>query len=218
MKASVAKGKGRAGGAAAACAPEGQTSVAGIFKPAETWRPLLAKFVVMNFQPLSLVENKEFRDVITALNPKATIPSRKSLYSDLFAVKLEHEEVIGQILRGQYVGVTVDSWTSCAHETYVSLTLQLINESFEMVNLPLDCVKSLGSSTGNDYEMKIRDLLDRRGLSTSQVAALVTDCEPAMCKAGRALPFAHIGCTAHRIESTTGIMFNQPGKNLLSEI
>lgn len=100
------------------------------------------------------------------------------------------------------------------HDTYLSLTVSLITSAWKLITLSVDCSKSTGTTTGEALAAGITAAIAKHNLG-GRVTAITTDCEPSMVKMGRILEekgvCAHVGCCNHRLESTTGIVFNGPG-------
>lgn len=116
------------------------------------------------------------------------------------------------MLDQEFVAITTDGWTSRKTESYMSLTVAYIDSEWELHHLSLDCGKHTGTTTGEDLAKLIAGMIESHDL-TGRVTACVTDCEPSMVKAGRLLEvggstISHVGCTNHRMESTTSSVFN----------
>jgi hypothetical protein len=196
------KGGAESSAQAKAGGEKGQTKMSQHYKAAPpAWETPLCKFLVMTHQPLCLIENEYFRDFLNSYNKSQRLTNRRGLKEKLRNIADEHSVIIKEILEDEHVAITVDSWTSCGGDTYLSLTLQLITEDWDMLILPIDIKKSYGGNSGEELSRKVQDLVAKRGLSDSQVVTLGTDCEPAMCKAGRESPYKHYGCAAHRTAS-----------------
>ena len=78
---------------------------------------------------LQTVENRWFRDMVGALNPKAQMPDRRSLLSTMKNIKAGVLKGIRDILQGEHVCITTDGWTSVSNDTYMSLTVSFINKA-----------------------------------------------------------------------------------------
>ncbi|CAN0341489.1 unnamed protein product, partial [Phaeothamnion confervicola] len=114
------------------------------------------------------------------------------------------------MLRGLPESITVDSWTSPANQTYFSLTRHAISDNWELLSLAADCVKHEGHTRATDLaEHIVNNLVGKYSID---VVSLVSDCEPSMVAAGRAIPFDHNGCLAHRLDLVTGEWFKGPGE------
>ena len=122
-------------------------------------------------------------------------------------------EKIAGMLKGEHVCITSDGWTSCANDTYMSLTVNLITSAWKLVTVLVDCSTSDGTTTGDARAAGMKAAV-ANGL-TGKFIAITTDCEPSVVKMGRLLEeddvCTHMGCCNHRLESTTSIVFNGPG-------
>ncbi|CAM9385032.1 unnamed protein product [Phaeothamnion confervicola] len=176
---------------------------------APPWIEELCRFVVMQYQPLSIVSSPEFKTMVSVLEKRAAMPSSKMLFDYLVRYKLSLHGDIAAMTKGQKEAVTVDGWTSRAGDQYFSLTRHFINEQWELTSLALDCVKHVGSTCASDLVRIVEDLVERANVTAIN---LTTDCEPSMVAAGRETKFQHSGCLAHRLESVTGIFFDGPGE------
>lgn len=150
--------------------------------------------------------------MVSALNKRAKVPSRRELLSRMRAVKTALESEVALMLDAEFVAITTDGWTSRNNESYMSLTVAYIDCEWKLHHLSLDCAKHTGTTTGEDLAALVAGMIERHDL-TGRVIACVTDCEPSMVKAGRLLEvdggtISHIGCSNHRMESTTSSVFN----------
>jgi len=112
--------------------------------------------------------------------------------------------------KGQHIAITVDGWTSCAMETYHSLTIHYIDRGMDMVALGLQCNLHEGNTTAAALADSIMERVTAAGLMPVDCT---TDCEPSMVAAGRLLPFAHTGCMAHRLETITSNITASDGEH-----
>ena len=179
-----------------------------------TYHPSCLSLVPLTF--LQFVDHKEFHGMVYKLNNKAKIPQRKALVQRMRDIKKELEVDVSRMLKGQYVCMTTDAWTSRKNETYMSLTLVYIDEGWQLRTLSLACAKHTGSTTGEDLAKLVEGMMESHGV-TGRVISFVTDCEASMVKAGRLVEdshpqLQHVGCSNHRLESTTSSVFE--GKSL----
>jgi hypothetical protein len=186
--------------------------VTAFFPKQDTSTDKLLKMMAKRGMPLSFVEDEDTREWIRSYDKNATLPDRKTLLQRFERKASDHALVVAEIIKGQHVACTTDGWTSLGGDTFTGMTMQFINDDWEMVVMPLWCVKSHGGTSGPEVKEKFLKILGDNSVELEQVVAIVTDCEPAMCAAGRLLPFPHHGCTAHRAESTTGLFFNGASK------
>ncbi|CAN0378335.1 unnamed protein product [Ascophyllum nodosum] len=95
----------------------------------------------MTNQPISVVDNKFFRDMVRTLKGKASIPQRRVLIARMEELLVDLQGSVATMLTGQYVSMTTDGWTSRANESYISFTVVYVNDDWKMVTLALSCSK-----------------------------------------------------------------------------
>ena len=152
--------------------------------------------------------------MVRTLKGKASIPQRRVLIARMEELLVDLQGSVATMLTGQYISMTTDGWTSRANESYISFTVVYVNDDWKMVTLALSCSKKQGSTKGEDLAISIETMIKNHGL-TGHVVVCNTDCEPSMVKAGRILTddavLMHVGCTCHRIECVTALVFDGPG-------
>ena len=131
-------------------------------------------------------EKPDFKDMIYALKPKAKIPGRR--------IRKGLAAGISIMLREEHMRITTDGWTSCANDSYHSLTVAFISKQWELVALPLSCTKFEGSTTYEDLAHAIESMVIHHGL-IGRVMVCTTDCGPSMVKAGRLFRTARFVCS-----------------------
>ena len=148
------------------------------------------------------------------LKGKASIPQPRILLARMAELLVDLQGSVATMLRGQYVSMTTDGWTSRANESYIFFTVVYVNEDWKMMTLAISCSKKQGSTKGEDLAASIEAMVETHGL-TGHVVMGNKDCEPSMMNAGRILTekavLMHVGCTCHRIECVTALVFDGPG-------
>lgn len=95
----------------------------------------IAYFICQDLGPYSVVENVGFRRMVTAMEPRYSIPTREHLTKvcilKLYAQTKEH--VKASLASSERVALTCDGWTSRTTEAYVTITAHFINEDWELV-------------------------------------------------------------------------------------
>jgi hypothetical protein len=167
------------------------------------------KWLVQRYQPLSTVECPDFRHMINCANPRIQLPSTRLFKERLLTWKLKLERILEEMTKDEVEACTSDSWTSVSNESYTSLTRHFVDRYWELLSLPIDCVKHEGTTTASDIANTIVTMVEAHKINCINIT---TDCEPSQVAAARDLPFAHSGCIDHRIEIITGIVFEGKGK------
>lgn len=80
-------------------------------------------------KPFSLVENKEFKKIVSLLNPSYSLPNRKTISYNILPQLLENtrEKVERSLDNASYIAMSTDGWTSVNDESYVAVTVHFID-------------------------------------------------------------------------------------------
>ena len=84
------------------------------------------------------------------------LQDRKKMWSDCLDTMIKPDSMLAAI--------TTDSWTSEANETYVSLTMHLIDEDFTLISMPFDCVLLEGQTKAEDVVARVTAMCSARGI------------------------------------------------------
>jgi hypothetical protein len=120
----------------------------------------LAKFIASSHSSIALVENEDFIEFITSLNPTYKLPSR-TLLRDFI---LKEAEIVKKEARriaqknGNF-SFCIDLWKSKARDYYVSVTVHFINDDWKLINFPIAFHKIVGSHTAEAIGYLVGDLL-----------------------------------------------------------
>ena len=94
----------------------------------------LAHFIAKDLQPYSAVESDGFRDMVNKLESRHKIPSSQH-FPDKCVPELYHKakkEVKQERSNAEQVEITTDAWTSCATNSYGTITAHLISPGWEL--------------------------------------------------------------------------------------
>lgn len=80
----------------------------------------LVRMVVKEYQPLSIVDDDEFKKLVYMLNPGYNLPSRKTLTKNLIpqAFAKVSDSVSIELSKTTAVALTADCWTSISQQSY----------------------------------------------------------------------------------------------------
>lgn len=86
----------------------------------------IQKYVVYGMRPLSTVDNKHFRKLITDLAPNAKIMSRRTLGRQITDKFVKVSDKLKQELKNvKYVSTTADIWSN-SHRSYLGVTVHWV--------------------------------------------------------------------------------------------
>lgn len=174
----------------------------------------LVRVVTKEYHPLSIVEDKEFKTFITMLNPGYSLPSRKTLSTNLIPQQYKRvsEMVQSDISQATGVSLTFDSWTSIANENYIAITAHYIGESGDMKSSLLECVENSQSHTAVNLSEELNKCVEKWGIR-NKIVAVVSD-NAANVKAAITLcGWRNIPCFAHTVN-----LIVQNGIEVISQI
>lgn len=127
-------------------------------KKAKVITEKVIEFILLDDQPLSVVENVGFRRLVEHLEPRYQLPNRHFI-SDM-AVPLKYKEVrefISKCLEStDTVSLTTDIWSSnVCPMSLLSLTAQWVDSSFTLQKAVLQAKQFRGSHTGESIATAI---------------------------------------------------------------
>lgn len=161
----------------------------------------IAYFICKDIQPYAVTENEGFHYMLRALEPRYKIPSRK-LFADkqIPALYEKAKTAIVESLNGaQRVALTVDGWTSCATDSYITVTVHYVDEDWVMQSHVLQTRVFNEAHTGSNLAALLREVC-RDWKVDDKHPALVTDNAKNMILAGAGAEMdPHVRCIAHTL-------------------
>ncbi len=102
------------------------------FKKKSDSKKKLIKFMVMTFQPISLVENAYFREFITSLSDNIQHCGREHIKNELSENANIVRNRIAEKIKNKKVALTGDKWSSVSHQSYLGLTCHYIDDDWKL--------------------------------------------------------------------------------------
>ena len=102
----------------------------------------LARFFIATSTAFSIVDNPEFRSLLSLLNPGYVVMGRQSLKRKILSrYGSSKQKVVGLLAQALgRISITTDCWTSGAQESFMPVTAHWIAPGFRMVKVLLDFV------------------------------------------------------------------------------
>lgn len=160
----------------------------------------LVRMIVKEYQPFSIVEDKEFVNLLAMLNPAYKLPNRKTLSSSLISQAYQKtiEAVKNRIELSYAVCITTDAWTSITNESYIAITAHFFDENLILQSVLLECVEYLERHTAENLSQQMQRCFQEWQIE-NKVVAVVSDNAANIKAAIRIGNWRHIGCFAHKI-------------------
>ncbi|KAK0138931.1 Zinc finger BED domain-containing protein 4 [Merluccius polli] len=173
-------------------------------RDSKRWKDVTLK--VMEFvcqQPLSVVENKGFRRLVTCLDPKYDPPGRKYLTDVCLPALYQTVNThIDKLLKDSvHMSFTSDIWSADACPmSLLSLTGHFIDSDFQRHNIVLHCQDFTGTHTAEALVNAFNGMFQTWGIQREKIHAILTDNAKNMQKAMRDAGFPGLSCMAHTLQ------------------
>ncbi|KAK6175202.1 hypothetical protein SNE40_013713 [Patella caerulea] len=161
--------------------------------------------ICVDYQPISVVEDKGFVKFVSNLQPLYKLPSRRDLSSVLLPRLYENKKTeLAEALKDiNYVGLTTDHWTSRSNDAYMSLTCHFLTMDYKLKDYCLSVSHSPESHTGENISKAIVSEVKNWMPNMNKMKIyVVSDKASNMKAAARLLPenFYYLNCFAHTLQ------------------
>ncbi|XP_067678487.1 E3 SUMO-protein ligase ZBED1-like [Haliotis asinina] len=163
----------------------------------------IARFIVRGLRPYSIVDDHEFRELLSELDVKYRCPSRYTFANKIIPQMYEEtkRQILIQLKEAEQVALTTDGWTSCATDSYLTITSCHINKDWEIVNLVLQTRVLNESHTAQNIADELQSAVQNWRVNTTVGFPPVTTDNAAnitkavnLCKSN-----LHVPCLAHTL-------------------
>ncbi|KAL2102146.1 hypothetical protein ACEWY4_001314 [Coilia grayii] len=160
----------------------------------------IAGFVCKDMRPYSVVENEGFRHLMKVTEPHYIMVSRKRLSEEVIPNMYQSvkENVKSKLQSAERVGITSDTWTSLATESYMSVTAHFIDGEWNLISYALQTTEVETDHRSASLAEMLTNAINEWELM-SKDPAIVTDNAANMVRAVEIMGLTHVGCFAHII-------------------
>lgn len=142
----------------------------------------LIDMIVMDFQPIQIVENQGFQTFSHTLNPDYKLPSRQKLTQMLEEkYNIESAVVKQKLQKVDHLALTSDIWTSDSNKCFISITAHYI-EHITIKSIVISTSELQESHTAQNIAQAIKTILEEWQLE-DKIVTIVTDNASSMKKA-----------------------------------
>ena len=137
----------------------------------------VGEMLAIDCQPISMVEDVAFRQVLKMLEPRYQCPSRK-YFTETIIPKIYagmREEVLklihnGSTASGSYINFTTDAWSSSVNDTsLLSLTAHWIDSQFKRTSAVLNAQCLTEAHTGKYIAVQFLTMLEKWDVTLERV-------------------------------------------------
>ncbi len=161
----------------------------------------VAQMIARDCQPLSIVKDAGFRDLIHMLNPKYILLTRGTLTREILPqMCCEQKDVLKKkLFKANHVALTTDAWSSVTSTPDMVATAHFFEED-EVANITListipHCPMVRESCTGEYVREELTSMSESFGIK--EIIACVTDGGSNMVKGAKEMSIIHISCFNH---------------------
>ena len=165
---------------------------------AEAITQAITNHIIQDLRPLSTIESKSFRNLLSVCDPRYNPISRKHLTETIIPKQYKKcvEELKTDLKPIKCIGLSHDLWTSCNTQSYGTFTAQYISDDWQMKCKVLQTRKLAGSHTSDVIAESFEQCVLEWGI-TDQI--VTTDNAANEMKALEKLGWKHIPCMGHVI-------------------
>ena len=171
-------------------------------------------YIAKDAVPISTADKPGFRLMVSKLNPRYELPSRKH-FSDYEIPQLyshvRDNVVVPTLQQAKVFAGTTDMWTSGTCDPYITFTIHFIDSNWELRSFCLDTIPLYEDHTGQNIADATTDILDNWKLTKENLVAMTTDSGANIVAAFRIVEILRISCFGHNLDLAIkkGLNINQ---------
>ena len=154
------------------------------------------KWIARDIRPIKIVDDEGFRNIISNIDPKLTVPSRQSVVREIKKLHAEKKrETVEAFKNVQDIVMTTDAGTSLSGKTFIDVNFHWIDgKNLKMKKKTVEVIK-VDSKTAVNYR-KVTDKVESDHGVSGKVFLKVTDNENTMAACYN-IPGERNGCFSH---------------------
>lgn len=162
---------------------------------------LLVKMVAKDLQPLSITEDKGFKDFVQGLNPRYKLPSRRELTRTLLPNMYEQEvaRISKELENVEDIALTTDIWTSRQTQGFITVTAHFISSDYNVKSAVLETARMTKNHTAENIAEDLTSICNKWNI-LSKICCVITDNAANMTSAIKShMKLRNIPCFAHTL-------------------
>lgn len=161
----------------------------------------IARMISLDLQPLSIVEDQGFRELIELLVPLYEMPSRRTIRRriELLHSKMENELKAKIKKEAEVLALTTDGWTSCHNESYLAFTAHFIDKMWKLHSYLLEVTEMSERHTAENLTERMENIISNWSLD-NKVSAVVHDNAANIVASMRDFSMDSVTCSAHNLQ------------------
>ena len=127
--------------------------------------------VVTDLQPSSVVEDSGFGRLVSVLDPRYELPSRRTVMRNHLPSKYEtiKQQLLQDLAVTTSVGLTTDIWTSRQTESFCCVTAHYIINDWELQSSVLETFQLTDSHTADNIAESLKKVVQNWGIENKVI-------------------------------------------------
>jgi hypothetical protein len=161
----------------------------------------IVNMIVLDYLPLSLVEEKEFLKLMSVVAPDYKVPTRNTINSRIEKSYDDQKPVLVRNLEDvDSISLTTDTWTSNANKSYITVAEHHIDKTWNMNSNVLVIREMPERHTADNLADKLKSIVSEFHLC-GKITDVVHDNARNMVSAGnKSQEWDDAGCFAHTLQ------------------
>ncbi|XP_063220505.1 E3 SUMO-protein ligase ZBED1-like [Bacillus rossius redtenbacheri] len=170
---------------------------------------MVAALVYKDLQTLSIVEDEGFKLFIRELEPRYSLPTRRTLTRKIIPelYTLARQQLQNKLNDVEYVAITTDVWTSLNTQSFMTVTVHFVANN-EMQSAVLETKVLVENHTALYLSSVLKSLLTEWNL-INKITAVITDGGPNIKAAVKIVGLAQHPCCAHMLNLVVNDAINK---------
>ena len=165
----------------------------------------IAKMLVIDIEPYHVVEKQGFIEMMTVVERRYNIPSRKYFAERM--IPQIYEEVCARLTglldpdMNWSISFTTDTWTAeNTVQSFMGLTAHWLTDAFVNMSFVLDCSPFAGHHTADGLLCAFQQMLSKWNIDSSRCHVVLRDNAANISKCFRIASIPSLGCFAHTLQ------------------
>ena len=160
----------------------------------------LIYMIATDLQPIAIVEDKGFKNLLSTLDSRYQPPSRRTVMSTQIPVTYQNlkTKLLAELNNTSHVSLTTDIWTSLQTTSYCCVTVHYITETWELKSAVLETFEFSTDHTAEHIAAELQRVAASWNIG-EKVVCVVTDNASNMVAAISKTPWRHLPCFAHSL-------------------
>lgn len=170
----------------------------------------VARYIVSRAQPIHLVEVDDFKLLLKGFDSRFKMPCVSTIKTIIFdTYTLLTKQIIDLISKtSDTVSLTLDIWSSRAHDSYIGITCHWLTDSFKLHEIVLE-IGELDDHCATDIVESVNSVLDKFNINQQKIFSITTDNGANVKSAIQQMGITNIKCAGHTLQLSVNLGLKQ---------